>query len=241
AAVMTLAAAARHAHIAVAAHRAAEVAATAIAAAHAEPLTAAATLVTRTEPVRPRPGLTDGELGNGTRRWLLAFGTRQRRANQPTMRRAVVGSIADVVVLVLQQFVTVGVRVGVCCRGRDGGRAVRLVLRLILVIFVTFGVADLGLLVSVRLFVRYPFRCARGDLGIQRGGAIRLLPLSRHLGVLVLVVAIARRAPRLLHVVADHRHDGVVGQTPLARTVVIQNVTKPKLALLHQRSRRDRW
>jgi hypothetical protein len=30
----------------------------------------------------------------------------------------------------------------------------------------------------------------------------------------------------------------MVGHAPLTRTVIVQNVTKPKLALLHQRSRK---
>jgi hypothetical protein len=47
----------------------------------------------------------------------------------------------------------------------------------------------------------------------------------------------ARRASRLLDVVAHHRDDRMVRHAALARTVVVENVTKPKLALLHQRSR----
>jgi hypothetical protein len=43
----------------------------------------------------------------------------------------------------------------------------------------------------------------------------------------------------LLDVLADHRHDSVVGHAPLARTIIVQNVTKPKLALLHQLSRNE--
>jgi hypothetical protein len=52
--------------------------------------------------------------------------------------------------------------------------------------------------------------------------------------VFVIVLGVARRAARLLHVRPNHRDDGVVRQPALARTVIIQNVTKPKLALLHQ-------
>jgi hypothetical protein len=33
----------------------------------------------------------------------------------------------------------------------------------------------------------------------------------------------------------------VIRHTSLTRTIIVQNVTKPKLALLHQRSRRYRW
>ena len=40
----------------------------------------------------------------------------------------------------------------------------------------------------------------------------------------------------------DHRHDGVIGDASLTRTVVVQDVTKPRLALLHQPPRRSsRW
>jgi len=73
---------------------------------------------------------------------------------------------------------------------------------------------------------------ARKNLRLQRGW--RVLPtLPRHLGVLVLVIRVAGRAPRLFHIVADHGDDDVIGDTTFARTVIIQNVTKPRLALLH--------
>jgi hypothetical protein len=57
--------------------------------------------------------------------------------------------------------------------------------------------------------------------------------------VLVFVVRVAGGAARLLDVLADHRHDSVIGHAPLARTIIVQNVTKPKLALLHQLSRKE--
>jgi hypothetical protein len=47
------------------------------------------------------------------------------------------------------------------------------------------------------------------------------------------VVGIAGRAAGLLHLVVDHRYNGVVGDAALTRTVVVQNVTEPKPALLH--------
>src|SRR5690349_10614726 len=71
-------------------------------------------------------------------------------------------------------------------------------------------------------------------LRIQHRRRVRFLTLTRYLGVLVFVLGVARGAARALHVVSDHRDDGVVRQPPLARTVIVQNVTKPKLALLHQ-------
>src|SRR2546421_304042 len=60
-------------------------------------------------------------------------------------------------------------------------------------------------------------------------------------GTFVVVARVTRRAARLLDVVSDHRHDGVIRHASLARTVVVQNVTEPRLPLLHQISRRDRW
>ena len=80
---------------------------------------------------------------------------------------------------------------------------------------------------------------ARSNLRIQRRRRVRFAALARHLRVLVFVLGVARRAARLLHVVADHRDDGVVRHPPLARAVIVQNVTKPKLALLHPNSPKD--
>ena len=79
---------------------------------------------------------------------------------------------------------------------------------------------------------------ARRNLRVQRAGRIGLLPLARNLGVLVFVLGVAGRTPRLLHIGADHRNDCVVRHAAFARTIIVQNVTKPKLALLHQISRR---
>ena len=59
---------------------------------------------------------------------------------------------------------------------------------------------------------------------------------GRDLGLLVFVLRVARGAPRLLHGVVDHRHDRVIGNAALTRTVVVQNVTEPKPALLHENS-----
>src|SRR6185436_8041967 len=60
------------------------------------------------------------------------------------------------------------------------------------------------------------------------------LPGTRGLGLLVVVVAVAGGAPRLLHLVFDHRDDHVIGYAALPRAVVVQNVTEPRPALLHQ-------
>ena len=80
-------------------------------------------------------------------------------------------------------------------------------------------------------------RHGRQHLGIQRR-LLRLLALPGQLRVLVLVLRLARRATRLLHRVADHGDDRVIGQPPLARTVIVQNVTEPRLALLHLQNSR---
>jgi hypothetical protein len=64
-----------------------------------------------------------------------------------------------------------------------------------------------------------------------------LLPAAdRRLPALVHVFTVAGRAPDLADVVTDKRHDGVVAQPPLARTVVIDEITNPKLARMHAQS-----
>jgi len=52
--------------------------------------------------------------------------------------------------------------------------------------------------------------------------------------VLVLVVRVARGAPGLLDLLADHGDHGVVRDAAFTRTVVVEDVTKPRLALLHE-------
>jgi hypothetical protein len=54
--------------------------------------------------------------------------------------------------------------------------------------------------------------------------------------MLVLMLGVAGRAARLLHIGADHGNDGVIGEPPLSGTVIVEDVTKPKLALLHQKA-----
>lgn len=70
--------------------------------------------------------------------------------------------------------------------------------------------------------------------GTRHKGSFRsLAALRRDLRVLVLVVRVARHASRLLHLVVNHRNDCVIRDAPLARTVVVENVTEPNPALLH--------
>ena len=71
--------------------------------------------------------------------------------------------------------------------------------------------------------------------GSPRKRRLRLgSPRSGRLAVTVFVIDVARRAPRLLHVVTHDRDDRVIGHAALTRTVVIQDVTEPKPALLHE-------
>src|SRR5947207_1353253 len=88
-----------------------------------------------------------------------------------------------------------------------------------------------------RRFVGDPFGPTGERARGERRRCVAFASLTRHLRVLVLVLRIARRAARLLHVGAYHRDDGVIGEPALTRTVIVQNVTKPKLALLlHQKT-----
>jgi hypothetical protein len=63
--------------------------------------------------------------------------------------------------------------------------------------------------------------------GIFAAAPRRAAALERMLGI-------ARRASRLTNFVLDHRDDGVVRHTPLARTVVVDGITDPQPALLHE-------
>ena len=54
-----------------------------------------------------------------------------------------------------------------------------------------------------------------------------LFPLPRNFAAFVRMLRVARRAPGEAHLVADHGDHGVIREPALARTIVIQNVTKP--------------
>jgi len=69
---------------------------------------------------------------------------------------------------------------------------------------------------------------------VERAGQFFLAALGWHLCVLELVLAVAGGASGLAHFVADHGDDGVVRDSALARTVVIDYVAETRLALLHQ-------
>jgi hypothetical protein len=78
------------------------------------------------------------------------------------------------------------------------------------------------------ILVRNPSK----HLAVECSGGI--LPFApRCFAAFVGVLGVTGRATRLLDVVFDHRDDGVVRHTPLARTVVVQYVTETQPALLH--------
>jgi hypothetical protein len=81
------------------------------------------------------------------------------------------------------------------------------------------------------------FGGAGGNLCIERGGRLVLAPLPWNLGLFVDMLRVAGGTAGLFHFLADHRDDCVVGDTAFARAIIVENVTKPKLALLHRISR----
>jgi ABC-type tungstate transport system substrate-binding protein len=75
-----------------------------------------------------------------------------------------------------------------------------------------------------------------GEVVKQRPG---LLPSRRGcLGLLVFMLGVARGAAGLLNLVFNHRDDSVIGDAALAWTVIVQDVTEPKPALLHELPRK---
>src|SRR5262245_44960090 len=63
--------------------------------------------------------------------------------------------------------------------------------------------------------------------------------LRGHFALFVFVFRVTDDATRLFDAVVDHRHDGVIGDTALARTVIVQHVAGPKPALLHALPRQN--
>ncbi|HTM02206.1 MAG TPA: hypothetical protein VL173_01780, partial [Vicinamibacterales bacterium] len=160
----------------------------------------------------------------------VSFRTRQRRANQPAMDEAVIFAMG----LVTHRG---GVGVGVAVARRL--QRIFHVLR-----FGSNGHFYLSIgidreIVGGGLEQRVVNRNRDNGAGtgtvwyvVQRPC---LLPSRRRdLGLLVFVLGVARRAPRLLHILVDHGDDNVIGHAALARTVIVQNVTEPKPALLHE-------
>jgi hypothetical protein len=73
-----------------------------------------------------------------------------------------------------------------------------------------------------------------GVLGYVLGYGASLLTADRSFSLLVFVLGVAGGASRLPNIVLDHGDDDVVGNAALARAVIVQNVTEPKPALLHE-------
>jgi hypothetical protein len=190
-----------------------------------ERLATAATLMPRTETIIASSRLANREVWSLSRRRRLTFDSWQLSPDQwtvngPLIRRRLV---LFLILLRLRQYRFFWTL--------DGLRLLRFLNGFVEQLFVLMnGLADVFRLVLV---VDYSLGRGRAD-GRQDGWRLELLPLAWHARMFVLVVRVTRRATRLLDVVTDHRDDDVVRQSSLARTVVIQNVTRPKLALLHQ-------
>ncbi len=170
--------------------------------------------------------LTDRKLRNLSIRHL-SHRSRQRRANQPAVNGAVI--ITSVVarrgrVIVNAHIGALAVRRGLLARG--DGSLHRCLVRPDYVIWdlLFVGHVDIG----------HRRTGTNGIGGVARQHPILLAARRRNPGLFVFVVRVARRAASLLHLVFDHRDDRVIGDTALARTIVVQNVTEPKPALLHE-------
>jgi hypothetical protein len=150
----------------------------------------------------------------------LAFRTRKRRPDQRTMYRPFIG-------------IGFGGRLGDgVLAGRLGSGFGKLERRRLI----------LGLWGVDRFVCRLELRFCRvrwystGACIDQHAVSRTRLPAARgrRLRATVLVVRVARRAPRLLHRVINHRNDRVIRDTALARTIVVDNVTEPNPALRHE-------
>jgi hypothetical protein len=134
----------------------------------------------------------------------LSFRTRQRCANQPTMHGPFVFSRA---------LLNLGLGSGWSFLRMLNNRF--------------FGKRRLlhGQLLAERLG-----RC--GFLRSVFGQRVFLAARRRNASLLVVMVRVARGAARLLHLIINYRDDRVIGDAAFARTIVVQNVTEPKPALL---------
>jgi hypothetical protein len=168
--------------------------------------------------------LSDGEVGFLTI-GRLPFGPRQRRANEPPMNRPFVIRTGGRE----RKHIAIGIRAG--------RRRLRLDLRFQVV--VPGSVCGHRLVGSHRLFAGLDlfYSHSRAENTLGRLAANRVAALAarrRHACSLVLVIRITGGAARLFHLIFNHRHHRVIGNAALARTIVVQNVTEPKPALLHQ-------
>jgi len=123
------------------------------------------------------------------------------------------------------------------CRGRVRCKFGVLLCPILAVLLCVNAVSHYWNVLDCLCVVRLVGKLGLGPIGVdemrRRGGG---LTTSRrgHFGLFVFVVRVARRASCLLDVIFDHRHYHMVGNTALARTVVIENVTEPKPALRHE-------
>jgi hypothetical protein len=153
---------------------------------------------------------------------LLAFRSRQLRANQWTMNRAVFHRRSG------DRFIFIGF-IGDFFRDSDGGRLER---------FFRFeplvGRVD-------RIIVHKVSRISCADCA-NDGGHVAcacerrrvLLAAARRLAAFVRVLRVAGGAASLFDVLFNHGHDGMVGHPPLTRTVIVQYVTETQPTLLHR-------
>ena len=169
-------------------------------------------------------GLADGEVRLLPLR-SLAFRTRQGGPDQSAVNGPVVVEIGSRE----RCFLIGGRRIKFCNFDRIGRR------------FELWLWPWLGLRLGLRNDVdveRLLFERPRPQQALTRVGRrrrIEFLPAgSGHFRLLVLVIRIARRAARVLHLIANDRDNGVVRNAALARTVVVENVTEPKPALRHR-------
>ena len=185
---------------------------------------ATAALMPGTETIVASSRLTNREVWSLSRHRRLTFDSWKLSSNQRTVNRPLIRGRLDVILMFrLRRY---GFFRTLDALGRHGflnGLFEQLFLLLT-------RPADLFRLV---LIVHYSLGRGGGD-GRQDGWRLGFFPLAWHARMLVFMVCVTRRASCLLDVVTDHRDDDVVRQPSLARTVVIENVTRPKLALLHQ-------
>jgi hypothetical protein len=193
-------------------------------------LSALPLLETLTEAILTSGGLADGEVGRGPRWRRRSLWPRQRGANQRAMNRpffaiSTVAGFFPFVFAVLALLAARLVRLGVGVQGAGNLGVFRQLSRL----FEqgAFSGSDRQL-----WFVQ--FRSACQPLCSKRRRRLCFPAEPRHLRLFVFVLRVASRATRLFDFGTDHRDDGMVGDATFTGAIVVENVTKPKLALLHQ-------
>jgi hypothetical protein len=157
---------------------------------------------------RPSPGAMHGELRRLSS-GHFAFDARQHGSNQSPMHVALVGREHRGSIRACGH----GRRVGLVVRGRARGSFVG----------------------RIDEFWRFRGNDGAGRrLGRQHGRAS--LPPGRHLRLAIVVLGVAGGAAGLADLIINHGHHGMVAHSPLTRTVVVDDVTNPWLALLHEES-----